>query len=207
VVMVNFWFALPAVFVAAKVIGKVPVLVGVPLRTPPPEVSAVNVTPPGRVPLSVTAGVGVPVVVTLNEPAVPTVNVVLLALLKTGARFRLGAGDEPPQATWNANPTMQNAMTTAKMTGGTFCLDEPSRKQKQITAKGNARAKASSGYRAMRERKLDDAMLLFSGCFAAANWAGARYPGARNAAFAATVGMDRFTVTNVEPGVTGLLLN
>lgn len=84
VVRVKFWFAVPAEFVALKAIGNVPALVGVPPRTPPPEVLAVNVTPPGRAPLSVTVGVGVPVVVTLKEPAVPTVNVELFALVKAG---------------------------------------------------------------------------------------------------------------------------
>ena len=70
---------------ALKVIGNVPALVGVPPRSPPPEALAVNVTPAGRLPVSVTVGVGVPVVVTLKEPAVPTVNVALFALVKTGA--------------------------------------------------------------------------------------------------------------------------
>jgi hypothetical protein len=37
-----------------------------------------NVTPAGSVPFSVSAGVGVPVVVTRKEPAVPTANVAAL---------------------------------------------------------------------------------------------------------------------------------
>jgi len=55
---------------------------GVPLSTP---VVALNVTPLGSVPLSLRVGVGKPVAVTVNEPAVPTVNVVLLALVMAGA--------------------------------------------------------------------------------------------------------------------------
>jgi hypothetical protein len=43
-----------------------------------------NVTPLGRVPLSLRVGVGDPVAVTVNVPAVPTVNVVLLALVIAG---------------------------------------------------------------------------------------------------------------------------
>jgi hypothetical protein len=38
----------------------------------------VNVTPVGRLPLSVKAGMGNPVVVTEKNPVAPTVNVVML---------------------------------------------------------------------------------------------------------------------------------
>jgi hypothetical protein len=44
-----------------------------------------NVTPPGSAPVSVRVGVGDPVVVTVKLPAVPTVNVVLFALVIAGA--------------------------------------------------------------------------------------------------------------------------
>jgi len=71
----------PAELVAVKEIGNVPAVVGVPLSTP---LAAVNVTPPGKVPLSVSVGVGVPVAVIVKEPAMPTVNVVLFALVKVG---------------------------------------------------------------------------------------------------------------------------
>jgi hypothetical protein len=40
-----------------------------------------NVTPEGKEPDSDNVGVGLPVVVTVNDPAVPSVNVVLLALV------------------------------------------------------------------------------------------------------------------------------
>jgi hypothetical protein len=51
-------------FDAVKVMGNVPLVVGVPLKTP-----AVNVTPVGSVPDSVIVGVGIPVAVTVNEPS------------------------------------------------------------------------------------------------------------------------------------------
>src|SRR5262249_39023773 len=57
---------------------------GVPDNTP---VDALNVTPAGSVPASVIVGVGFPVAVTVNEPAAPTVNVVLLAEVMAGAWF------------------------------------------------------------------------------------------------------------------------
>ena len=56
----------------------------VPLNTP---VAAVNVTPEGSAPDSERVGAGVPVAVTVNVPAVPTVNVALLALVIAGAWF------------------------------------------------------------------------------------------------------------------------
>ena len=46
---------------------------------------SVNVTPPGRAPLSLTVGVGEPVVVTVNVPDAPVVNVVAAALVMAGA--------------------------------------------------------------------------------------------------------------------------
>ena len=66
-------------FFAVKTIGKVPVIVGVPLRTP---VAVLNATPLGSVPLSEKEfGAGVPVAVTVKVPSVPTVNVVLFELV------------------------------------------------------------------------------------------------------------------------------
>ena len=67
-------------FDAVNVMWNVPLAVGVPLRTP-----ALNVTPVGRAPDSVIVGTGNPVAVTVNEPAAPWVNVVLLALVMAGA--------------------------------------------------------------------------------------------------------------------------
>ena len=62
----------------------------VPAAGVPPSVAVpfplfVKVTPLGRVPDSLSAGVGDPVVVTVKLPAVPTVNVVLFALVIAGA--------------------------------------------------------------------------------------------------------------------------
>ena len=56
-----------------------------PLSVAVPLPLSTNDTPLGRAPLSVSAGVGKPVVVTVKLPAVPTVKVVLLALVMAGA--------------------------------------------------------------------------------------------------------------------------
>ncbi len=82
----KFWVVLPEVLVALKVIGYVPPVpaAGVPLRTP---VVVLNVTPAGSVPVSLNVGAGVPVAATVNVPGVPTVKVVLPALVITGAVF------------------------------------------------------------------------------------------------------------------------
>jgi len=53
----------------------------VPLSTPALE----SVTPLGSAPLSLNVGAGEPVAVTVNDPAIPTTNVVLLALVMAGA--------------------------------------------------------------------------------------------------------------------------
>src|SRR5215472_4770202 len=58
---------------------------GVPVNVPVPLPLSTNVTPLGNAPTSVSEGVGVPALVTVNVPGVPTVNVVLLALVITGA--------------------------------------------------------------------------------------------------------------------------
>src|ERR1700691_617841 len=55
---------------------------GVPLST---SVAALNVTPLGSVPVSLSVGVGEPVAVTVNVPAVPTTKLVLFALVIAGA--------------------------------------------------------------------------------------------------------------------------
>jgi hypothetical protein len=44
----------------------------------------VNVTPLGRLPVLLSEGVGVPVVVTVNDPAMPAMNVVLAPLVIDG---------------------------------------------------------------------------------------------------------------------------
>jgi hypothetical protein len=70
-------------FAAVIVIGYVPLAVAVPPSRPEVELS---VTPAGNEPVSLNViAVGEPLVVTVNEPAVPAVNVVLLALVIAGA--------------------------------------------------------------------------------------------------------------------------
>jgi hypothetical protein len=46
-----------------------------------------NVTPAGKAPVSLNVGVGEPVAVTANVPAVPTVKVVVFALVMAGTWF------------------------------------------------------------------------------------------------------------------------
>ncbi len=58
---------------------------GVPARVAVPSPLSTNVTPVGNAPVSLSAGVGNPVVVTVNVPAVPVVNVVVSALVIAGA--------------------------------------------------------------------------------------------------------------------------
>jgi hypothetical protein len=91
---VKLWLAaVPTPLLAVKVSGYVPPAPDavVPLRVPVPFPLSLNVTPLGSAPVSLSEGVGLPVAVTVKLPAVPTVNVVLLALVI--------AGDVPPLAT------------------------------------------------------------------------------------------------------------
>ena len=72
----------PTPLFAVNVILYVPPVpvAGMPLRTP-----ALKVTPLGNVPDSPIVGTGNPVAVTVNDPAVPAVNVVLAPLVIAGA--------------------------------------------------------------------------------------------------------------------------
>src|SRR5439155_21204221 len=83
-VSVKLWFAVPTEFVAVNVIGYVPAVpaAGVPESTP---VVALNVTPLGRPPVSLSVGVGFPVAVTVNDPDAPTTNFTALVLVTAGA--------------------------------------------------------------------------------------------------------------------------
>ena len=84
-VRVKFCVGLPALLVAVNVRLKVPATVGVPPSVAVPFPLSVKVTPLGRAPDSLRVGVGKPpVVVTLNDSAVPTVNVLLFALVNVG---------------------------------------------------------------------------------------------------------------------------
>jgi hypothetical protein len=86
-VNVKFWVAsAPTPLWAVNVTGYVPPVpaAGAPLSV---LVEAVNVTPLGSVPVSLTDGVGAPVAVNAKVPAVPTVKVVLFALVIAGPWF------------------------------------------------------------------------------------------------------------------------
>jgi hypothetical protein len=63
------------------VIGYMAATVAVPARVAVPLPLSWKVTPLGRMPVPLSAGVGVPVAVTVNPPADPAVNVVLAALV------------------------------------------------------------------------------------------------------------------------------
>jgi hypothetical protein len=85
---VKLWLAaVPTPLLAVKVSGYVPLVpeAGVPLSVPVPFPLSLNVTPLGSAPVSLSEGVGVPVAVTVKLPAMPTVNVVLFALVIAGA--------------------------------------------------------------------------------------------------------------------------
>jgi hypothetical protein len=95
-VMAGAWFAFsvklctafePTAFAAVMVTPKVPLTVGVPPSVAVPFPLSWNKIPFGSDPLSEIADVGNPVVVTENEPAVPTMKVALLPLVMAGAWF------------------------------------------------------------------------------------------------------------------------
>jgi hypothetical protein len=66
---------------------------GVPERIAVPLGFGVNVTPLGKAPDSVRVGAGIPVVVTLKVPGLPTTNVVLEALVMAGAELTVRLND------------------------------------------------------------------------------------------------------------------
>ena len=70
-----------------------PVAVGVPDRRAVPLPWSTKVSPAGRVPVSVMAGVGEPVVVTAKAPAVPRVKSAAAALVMVGAPGGDGDGE------------------------------------------------------------------------------------------------------------------
>ena len=82
-VSVKAWLAVPVEFLAVMVNEYMPlsVVAGVPEIVAVPLVLAVKVMPLGSVPVWLSVGVGVPVVVTLNVKAVPAVAVAELALV------------------------------------------------------------------------------------------------------------------------------
>lgn len=208
VVKVNCWVALPAVFVAVKVTCEVLEVVAVPARTPPPDEFAVKLTPFGRLPLSVTVGVGVPVVVTVNELAIPPVNVALFALVNTGAWPGGGGGgdEDPPHAACNSSAIVQEPRRSTRAQGGTFLLETLVRKQKHSTPTANPKATENPRYRELRDPELivpfDFPSISFFSMRASVGSDEARVK-----AFDEAVGIERLIVTALAPGVTLFLLN
>ena len=85
-VNVKLWTAFGETpLLAVNVMLKIPACVGVPESVPVPLWLSEKETPVGSVPDSLSAAVGKPVLVTVNVPAVLSVNVVLLALVIAGA--------------------------------------------------------------------------------------------------------------------------
>src|SRR5712691_6588459 len=72
-------------FAAVSESGNVPALPGVPASVAVPLPLSVKLTPPGKVPVLLRTGVGVPVANTVKEPGAPTLNVAVLALVIAGA--------------------------------------------------------------------------------------------------------------------------
>src|SRR5712691_1061531 len=72
-------------FAAVSESGNVPAPPGVPASVAVPLPLSVKVTPPGKVPVLLRLGVGVPVANTVKEPGAPTLNVAVLALVIAGA--------------------------------------------------------------------------------------------------------------------------
>ena len=86
--IVRLWVAFGAMLLAAvmsRVI--VPVAVGVPDSRAVPLPLSTKVSPAGRAPVSVIAGVGEPVVVTAKAPAVPRVKSAAAALVMVGRHW------------------------------------------------------------------------------------------------------------------------
>ena len=71
-----------------------------------PLTLSTNVTPLGRAPLSLSVGVGKPVVVTVNVPNVPVVNVAATALVIAGTWFG-----------WNSTAPMSTVPLTGEIRG------------------------------------------------------------------------------------------
>lgn len=89
---------------AVIVRGNDPVVDAVPLRAADPLPLSLKLTPLGNEPLSLSEGVGVPVVVTVKLATEPAVKVVLVALVIAGAmgagltvsvKFWMASGPEP----------------------------------------------------------------------------------------------------------------
>jgi hypothetical protein len=121
IVSVKFCVALlPTPLLAVNVMGKVPVAPAVPLSVPELFPLSTNVTPAGSVPDSVRDAVGTAVAVTVNDPATPAVNAVLLPLMIAGAwltvMLKLGdVADWWPAPIVPARPTLESVTVTVKL--------------------------------------------------------------------------------------------
>ena len=85
-VRVNAWVASePTPLEAVMVIGKLPAAPGVPASVAVPSPLSTKDTPAGRLPVSLSEAVGLPVEVTVKVPAEPAVKEALFPLVITGA--------------------------------------------------------------------------------------------------------------------------
>ena len=102
----------PAPLTAVKLMGNPPPLAGFPLSVAVPLPLSVKVTPMGNAPDSVIVGTGDPLVVNVNDPGIPTTNVVVLPLVMDGAR--LG-----PTLTFRVKPwvTLPSPLVAVNVTG------------------------------------------------------------------------------------------
>jgi len=82
---VKLWETLETLLVAVMVNGKLPETVGFPAKIALPLPLSAKVTPFGSEPHMDSVGVGVPEVVTVNDPATPTLKSAELALVIAGA--------------------------------------------------------------------------------------------------------------------------
>ena len=102
--IVKFCVALgltPLLAVSVIVMGVPFVFGGVPLITP---VVGLKLAQVGK-PLALNVGEGIPSAVTVKLPASPTVNVVLVALVKTGGTVaRVSLNATPPNVFWGPVP-------------------------------------------------------------------------------------------------------
>jgi hypothetical protein len=78
---------------ALMVKGYVPPVAGVPARVAVPLPWSTKVTPDGNAPISESDGLGNPVLVTVNDPALPSLKVVLAAEVTDGAWFTVRVKD------------------------------------------------------------------------------------------------------------------
>jgi hypothetical protein len=131
-VSVKFWLTVPVLFVAVKLIGKLPLVpvAGVPPRMP---VTVFIVIPLGNAPLAVNFGAGYPEGITWNDPPVPIVKLIVFpvftqpikhAPLIAGVVAVGGSttGFEPATIGGNATTTSLNCFVDPPIPASTFCV-------------------------------------------------------------------------------------